>query len=404
MIADVTGAFLYGRVNRRVYITLPPEAGAGEDQVGLLERSLYGLRDAPQIWKRHLVGTLRTLGFAEAPTMPGVLRHDSKRLWVVVHVDDLLCSGHPNDLQWSGDEMQKHYVLKTQLIGWNHESEGHYLKRTIRWDQKGITWSPNMNHVEVLKTEFGMDNCNPVRLPVTNDLINEEHTVPMSSDKARAFRSAAARVNYLAQDRPDLAVASCICAARMAAPREGDEAVLKNIVRYLRGVPSSGIRFRWQGPVTILTVKTDSEWATCSLTRKSKSGGALFWGTHCIGHWCKTQDRIARSSGEAELKAVCKGMAELLGLSFVMEFMLGEIPVMEHWVDANATIGMVHREGSGQLKHLHVRTLWVQEAVREYKIAVKKIPRTSNCADALCSVPRLESFSRMMAQMGQEFQ
>ena len=86
-----------------------------------------------------------------------------------------------------------------------------------------------------------------------------------------------------------------------------------------------------------------------------------------------------------------------------MEFMLGEIPVMEHWVDANATIGMVHREGSGQLKHLHVRTLWVQEAVRAYKIEVKKIPRTSNCADALCSVPRLESFSRMMAQMGQEF-
>ena len=107
MIADVTGAFLYGRLNRRVYITLPPEAGAEEDQVGLLERSLYGLRDAPQIWKRHVVGTLRILGFAEAPTIPGVLRHDFKRLWVVVHVDDLLCSAYPNDLQWLGDEMQK---------------------------------------------------------------------------------------------------------------------------------------------------------------------------------------------------------------------------------------------------------------------------------------------------------
>ena len=403
MIADVTGAFLYGKVTRRVYVTLPPEAGAEEGQVGLLERSLYGLRDAPQIWKRHLVATLTTMGFSESRTMPGVLRHETRQIWLVVHVDDLLCSGYEQDLQWLRDEMKRHYVLKTQMIGWNHESEGRYLKRTIRWDKKGITWSPNTNHVEMLKAEFGMDNCNPVRIPVTGDLANEENTVPMNSARARAFRSAAARVNYLAQDRPDLAVASCICAARMAQPMEGDEALLKKIVRYLQGVPMSATRFRWQGPIDTLTVKTDSDWAACRLTRKSKSGGALFVGTHCIGHWCKTQDRIARSSGEAELKSVCKGMAELLGLAFVMEFLRGEIPKLEHWVDASATIGMVHREGSGQLKHLHVRTLWVQEAVREYKVAVKKIPRTSNCADALCSMPRLENFGRMMAQLGQEY-
>ena len=91
----------------------------------------------------------------------------------------------------------------------------------------------------------------------------------------------------------------------------------------------------------------------------------------------------------------------MLGLAFVLEFMNGEMPLLQHWVDASATIGMMHREGSGQIKHLHVRTLWVQEAVREYTIDVRKIPRNNNCADALCSVPRIETFGRMMAQLGQ---
>ena len=70
MVLDVTGAFLYGSVTRPVYVKLPKEAGAG-DKVGRLVKSLYGLRDAPQIWKRHVVRTLVTMGFEECVTVPG---------------------------------------------------------------------------------------------------------------------------------------------------------------------------------------------------------------------------------------------------------------------------------------------------------------------------------------------
>ena len=245
MIADVTGAFLYGRVNRRIYVTLPPESSAGPDQVALLEKSLYGLRDAPQIWKRHLVGTLATMDLAECRTMPGVLKHAHRRIWIVVHVDDLLCSGSPDDLEWLSKNLKSHYELKTQLIGWDHDNQGKYLKRTIRWDREGITWAPNEKHCEILMAEFGLEDCNPVRVPVTTETVNLETTVPMSAEKSKQFRSAAARVNYLAQDRPDLAVASCLCASRMANPKQGDETILKKIARYLKGTPSSATRFCW---------------------------------------------------------------------------------------------------------------------------------------------------------------
>ena len=71
MALDFSKAFLYGLVDREVYIELPEEDGRrnGGANIGLLLKSMYGLRDAPQIWQRvvrqmlldrgfrHLVGT-----------------------------------------------------------------------------------------------------------------------------------------------------------------------------------------------------------------------------------------------------------------------------------------------------------------------------------------------------------
>ena len=93
MIADITGAFLYGRVTRDVNVELPGETGLGKDRVGRLKKSLYGLRDAPQIWKCHLVATLKRDGFEESATIPGMLRHSARGLKVAAHVDDLLVTG-----------------------------------------------------------------------------------------------------------------------------------------------------------------------------------------------------------------------------------------------------------------------------------------------------------------------
>ena len=80
MLMDVTGAFLYGYMRRRVYIELPPEETKGQDVVGRLVKALYGLRDAPLIWKAHLAGSLREVGFEECPVMPGVFRHVKRKL------------------------------------------------------------------------------------------------------------------------------------------------------------------------------------------------------------------------------------------------------------------------------------------------------------------------------------
>ena len=56
----------------------------------------------------------------------------------------------------------------------------------------------------------------------------------MKADEATRYRRNAARINFLAQDRPDLSFAACVASQRMAHPRCGDELLLKRTVRFMR--------------------------------------------------------------------------------------------------------------------------------------------------------------------------
>ena len=105
-------------------------------------------------------------------------------------------------------------------------------------------------------------------------------------------------------------------------------------------------------------------------------------GSHCLGHWSRTQATISLSSGEAELNAALKGGAELLGLCT----MLGEIGLDTSAVllgDSSACHGTLHRDGAGRMKHLELRQLWLQAKVKSGVIDYVKIPREQNPSDSL---------------------
>ena len=102
-----------------------------------------------------------------------------------------------------------------------------------------------------------------------------------------------------------------------------------------------------------------------------------------LAHWSKTQSNIALSSGEAELNAAVKGLSETIGLYNLIAETWRVTPSVALCVDASACKGMVLRHGSGKVKHLSVKQLWVQEAVRVFGVHVSRVPRAENPADLL---------------------
>ena len=103
-------------------------------------------------------------------------------------------------------------------------------------------------------------------------------------------------------------------------------------------------------------------------------------GQHCLKSWAKTLPVLALSSGEAELMAVVRGTAEVMGLQALYSD-LGMSMKCAIRSDATAAIGIVGRIGLGKVRHLSVADLWVQQIARQGRVEYSKIPGQINPAD-----------------------
>ena len=79
------------------------------------------------------------------------------------------------------------------------------------------------------------------------------------------------------------------------------------------------MKYGWQGHEHEVTGYSDSDWAGCRVTGKSTSGGAIAIGGHFIKGWAHTQNHVTLSSAEAELIALVKCSAELLGIRSMLK-------------------------------------------------------------------------------------
>ena len=103
----------------------------------------------------------------------------------------------------------------------------------------------------------------------------EENMRPLLASEASHYRALAARANYLAQDRADIAFAAKEVCRGMSAPTVGHMRALRRLGRYLITAPRVIWRFPWQDNIRELVVYSDSDWAGCNRTGRSTSGGAL---------------------------------------------------------------------------------------------------------------------------------
>ena len=96
-----------------------------------------------------------------------------------------------------------------------------------------------------------------------------------------------------------------------------------------------------------------------------------------------TGAKRAFNSGEAEFYALLKGAVEVLGLSAVPGELELDLGVPRVGSDASAARGVAARHGFGKVKHLEVKHLWLQEAVRAKRIVVVKEHTATNLGDLM---------------------
>ena len=148
-----------------------------------------------------------------------------------------------------------------------------------------------------------------------------------------------------------------------------------------------------------IVCQTDSDWAGDQIIRRSVSGGLLQVGGSSIKTWSKDQSVIALSSAEAELYAMNVGAAHALGMQSMLKDLGFEMSVRIQ-TDASATVGIVKRSGSGKLRHVDVNQLWIQEAVKNKKLVIDKIPGALNNADLGTKPLAYDAIMFIMSRIG----
>ena len=96
--------------------------------------------------------------------------------------------------------------------------------------------------------------------------------------------------------------------------------------------------------------------------------------------WASTQAVHALSSGEAEYYAAIKGACAALGFQSMLKDS-GLKASVTLFTDSSAARGIIHREGLGKLRHLETGYLWLQAAVKNKRLQVRKVLGTENPAD-----------------------
>ena len=325
MVMDVKCAFLYGEIRRNVYIELPhtdPKYG-DKTVVGQLKKSMYGTRDAPQIWAQVVQEAMEELGYKQSAFQPAVYYHPEKNVVVVVHVDDFLVTGDGAMLESLYHELSKKFDIKMKMLSMEDNRETTYLNRTLRWTEQGIEITGDSKHSEILQKEWGLqEQSKEVNTPSLKELEdNNNNGEELQGELATKVRRGIARINYMAQDRIDLSAAAKAMSQHMSQPREGVLNSLKRCVRYLKKYPESTMLIPQdvQENDNTMTVWTDSDWAGDVASRRSTSGGVIVYRGAIVAHWSKSQSNIALSSAEAELNATVKGLSELIGLHNLIE-------------------------------------------------------------------------------------
>ena len=91
---DVKNAYLNSPLQETIYMEQPYLFERGNDRVCLLEKSIYGLKQAAKCWHDHLVEILSTLGLQKLKTEPCIATNKDRNLIVGFYVDDLIILSH----------------------------------------------------------------------------------------------------------------------------------------------------------------------------------------------------------------------------------------------------------------------------------------------------------------------
>ncbi|GJQ95250.1 retrovirus-related pol polyprotein from transposon TNT 1-94 [Tanacetum coccineum] len=258
---DVKIAFLYGNIEEEVYVCQPPgfEDPDIPDRVYKVEKSLYGLHQAPRAWYETLSTYLLDNGF------------------------------------------QTGKIYKTLFI-----------KRYKRKQKKDGIFISQDKYVDEILKKFRFTKVKTASTPMETQkpLLKDEDGEEVD---VHMYRSMIGSLMYLTSSRPDIMFVVCAYARYQVNPKVSHLHAVKRIFRYLKGQPKLGLWYPKDSPFDLVAY-TNSDYARASLDMKftigvvanSTTEAEYVAASSCCGQFWSTV-KAKTINGEEQLHALVDG-------------------------------------------------------------------------------------------------
>lgn len=400
---DVTTAFLHGLLKEDVYMKQPDgfvEKGK-ENLVCKLKRSLYGLKQSPRCWNEALDGKLCEMGFKQTSADPCLyVRSSGGPIYVAVYVDDLVIAAKDEAVISSiKSKLSSYFNMKD--MGRLHHFVG---MKIVQDDKTGDVWIGQDCYAKDVLQRFGMENCKPAPTPMDPGLKLRAATDDDQIVDPDVYQAAVGSLLYLSvASRPDIAYAVSCAARYTAKPISMHWALVKRILRYLRGTLDLGLRYTGiNAEGEFLTAFCDADWAGDLDERKSTSGYVMMLSNGAVSWRSKKQTVIALSTAEAEYVALSAATQEVNWMRKLLDG-LGEScpgPTTIH-EDNQSAMAIAANPGSHhRTKHIDIKFHYVRHAVQENVIKLKYCPTSEMTADVLTKPVYTDTFSKLRDRLG----
>ncbi|KAH9801961.1 retrovirus-related pol polyprotein from transposon RE2 [Citrus sinensis] len=377
---DVRNAFLHGQLKEIAYMEQP--LGFTDqnlpDHVCLLHKSLYGLKQAPCAWFECLSLALLELGFTsyKADHSLFIFHANDILILLLVYVDDVIITeNNPDRIQSIISHLSTWFALKDLGL------LSYFLGIEIRRFPGGIFLS-QAKYTRDLLTKAALLDCTPNRTPMAvKTQLYDDDQEPIH---ATHYRSLVGSLQYLTFTRPDITHAVNKVCQHFQSPTKQDLKAVTRILCYLKGTLDFGLRFLEQSSNQLYAF-SESDWAGCLETRRSTTGFCVYLGANLI-LWCsKKQSTVARSTAEAEYRALSSTTAELTWiLSLLQDIGVSPSHIPHLFCDNTSAIYMTRNPVfHARSKHIKIDVHFVREKVSQGLLKATHVPSLQQAADIL---------------------
>nr|GEU86364.1 putative ribonuclease H-like domain-containing protein [Tanacetum cinerariifolium] len=325
---DVKSAFLYGKIEKEVYVCQPP----GFEEPDFPNKVYKGIIDKTLFIKRH----------------------KDDILLVQVYVDNIIFGSTKKELSTEFEKLM-HDKFQMSSVG----ELCLFLGLQVQQKSDGIFISQDKYVADMFKKfDFSTVKTTSTLIEPNKALIKDAEAEEVD---VHVYRSMIGSLIYLTASRPNITFVVYACVRFQVTPKSSHLHDVMRIFRYLKGQPKLRLWYPKDSPFD-LEAYSNSEYAGASLDRKSTIGGFQFLSKMLISWQCKKQTIVANSITEVEYVVVANCCGQVLWiqnqtLDYGFNFLNTKI-----YIDNESTICIIKNPVfHSKTKYIEIRLMIVKD-------------------------------------------